>query len=162
MTLVLECSGLREYPWWVVASNPNFSILGLVSLGIIYCLFLTFPPSAPRLRRSAPASHAPPEPRGGGESLEIKGLDGSTFEFQVGDDATVEDVYKYISEKIGLKPGRKLLMISGCMMMNCSRPLLEQVEGREISFIVQRITLIDFAKSFLERHQTPDQRKSDC
>ncbi|CAL1167158.1 unnamed protein product [Cladocopium goreaui] len=101
-----------------------------------------------RLRRSASASHAlKTEPGGEGKSLEIKGLDGSTFELQVGD-ATVEEVYKNISEKIGLKPGRKLLLTSGCIMLDYSRPMLQQVQGGEISFIVQRISLNDFAKSF--------------
>ena len=87
-------------------------------------------------------------PSGEGKSLEIKGLDGSTFELQVGDDATVEDVYKYTSEKIGLEPGKKLLLTSGCTILDYSRPLLQQVEGGEISFIVQRISLNDFAKHF--------------
>ena len=80
--------------------------------------------------------------------MEIKGLDGSTFEFQVDDDATVEEVYKYILEKTGLKTGKKLLLTSGCTILDHSRPLLQQVQGGEISFIVQSITLNDFAKSF--------------
>ena len=80
--------------------------------------------------------------------MQITGLDGSTFELQVDNDATVEDMYKYISEKIGLKPGRKLLLISGCMFLDYSRLLLEQVQSGEISFIVQRISLNDFVKSF--------------
>ena len=57
---------------------------------------------------------------------------------QVYDDATVEDVYKYISEKIGLKPGRKLVLTSGCILLHHSRQLLQQAQGGEISFIVQR------------------------
>ncbi|CAL1168499.1 unnamed protein product, partial [Cladocopium goreaui] len=78
--------------------------------------------------RSAPASHAPHEPRGEGKYLEIKGLDGSTFQLEVVDDATIQDVYKNISEKIGLKPGTKLLLTSGCTIMDYSRPLLQQVQ----------------------------------
>ena len=74
-------------------------------------------------------------------------MDGSTFELQVGDDATVEDVYKYTSEKIALEPGRKLLLTSGCTILDYSKPLLQQVEGEEMSFIVQKISLNDFAKS---------------
>ena len=98
---------------------------------------------------AASASHAlKTEPGGEEKSLEIKGLDGFTFELQVGDDATVEEVYKNISEKIGLKPGRKLLLTSDCIMLDYSRPMLQQVQGGEISFIVQRISLNDFAKSF--------------
>ena len=49
---------------------------------------------------------------------------------QVEDDTTVEDVYKYISEKIGLKPGRKLLLTSGCRILDASRPLLPQVQTK--------------------------------
>ena len=75
-------------------------------------------------------------------------MDGSTFELQVDNDATVEDMYRYTSEKIGLKPGRKLLLTSGCTFLDYSKLLLEQVQGREISFIVQRISLNDFVTSF--------------
>ncbi|CAL1172667.1 unnamed protein product [Cladocopium goreaui] len=98
--------------------------------------------------RRSPSTSTAPEASGEGKSLEIKGLDGSTFELQVCDDATVEDVYKYTSAKIGLESGRKLLMTSGCIMLDYSRPLLQQVQGGEISFIVQRISLNDFAKHF--------------
>ena len=138
----------------VAASNPCFFPSGLVSRGMSDFLVLTFPSSAPRPRISPSASYAPPEPRGEGKSLEIKGLDGSTFELQVGDDATVEDVYKYTSEKIGLKPGKKLLLTSGCTILDYSRPLLQQAEGVEISFVVQQISLKDFAKIFWNAMRT--------
>jgi hypothetical protein len=47
------------------------------------------------------------------------------------DDATVEYVYKYISENIGLKPGRKLLLTSGCNILEDSKTLLPQVQNEE-------------------------------
>ena len=39
------------------------------------------------------------------------------FYFHVYGDEAVEDVYKYISEKISLKPGRKLRLTSGCCIL---------------------------------------------
>ena len=81
-------------------------------------------------------------------SLSIKGLDGQNFQLQIDDDATVEDVYTYISEKIGLKPGRKLLLTSGCTILEASKPLLPQVQNEEISFVIQRMHFCEVVKSF--------------
>ena len=123
--LVPECSGFREYPWWVLARKPNISIwnwiqtisrVGSRKQSLFFpsgfditwhCLLslLDLSPISPHLypprpRQSSPAPHAPPEPRGEGKSLEIKGLDGSTIELQVGDDATVEDAWTSKRPKI--------------------------------------------------------------
>ena len=52
------------------------------------------------LRQRVAETCAPAEPRVELNSLSIKGLDGQTFQLQADDDATVEHVYKYVSEKI--------------------------------------------------------------
>jgi len=90
------------------------------------------------------------EPRVEVNSLSIKmhqGI-GWTNLSAADDDATVEYVYKYISENIGLKPGRKLLLTSGCNILEDSKTLLPQVQNEEISFVIQRMHFCEVVKSF--------------
>eukprot|EP00435_Cladocopium_sp_Y103_P005001 s670_g1.t1 len=98
-------------------------------------------------RRTAFASNVPPEPKEEGKSLVITHLDGSTFKLQVGDDTTVQDVYKGVSEEISLKPGQKLQLFSEHTMLDYSRPLLQQVHGLNISSIIRTFSLNEFATS---------------
>ena len=70
------------------------------------------------------------------------------FQLQFDDDASVEDVYQYTTWKIGLKPGRKLLLTSGCKLLDASRGLLQQVQGGKVSFVVQKINAHEAAQTF--------------
>ena len=73
-------------------------------------------------------------------SLNIQGLDGSTFQLPIGDATSVADVSRQIAEKIQTNPSSTLVLTSGGSVLNESQPLLEQVASREVSFVVKRIS----------------------
>ena len=106
------------------------------------------------LRLVAQEKHARANADGSGaNSLKIQGLDGSTFQLQVGDAATVADVSKQISEKMEMKPSSTLVLTSGGNILNDSQPLLQQVESGEISFVVKQISPYQAVKSFYQAAQ---------
>ncbi|CAE6917086.1 unnamed protein product [Symbiodinium sp. CCMP2456] len=81
-------------------------------------------------------------------SLHIQGLDGSTFQLPVDDATTVADVSKQIAEMIEMKPSSTLVLTSGGSVLNESLPVLEQVESREVSFVVKQISPYQAVRSF--------------
>lgn len=80
--------------------------------------------------------------------MTIQGLAGSAFELRVDDAATVEGVSKRIAERLDMKPGSMLVLTSGGHVLVESQPLLKQVHGKEISFVLTPVNLLQAAKSF--------------
>ena len=54
---------------------------------------------------------------------------------------TVEDLHKSIAGRIGLRLGGMLVLAAGGNTLDDSKPLLEQVQGDVITYVVQQVAL---------------------
>ncbi|CAK9085089.1 unnamed protein product [Durusdinium trenchii] len=86
---------------------------------------------------------------GDGRPLNVHGIDGSTFQLLAVDGTTVDDLYRIIRESAGMKPGSRLVLTSGGKVLDASKPLLQQVDGDEIMFVVRQIAAGEAAVSLL-------------
>ncbi|CAK9028910.1 unnamed protein product [Durusdinium trenchii] len=106
----------------------------------------------PRAKARVATSLAAEKPSVSGESgrrLIIHGVDGSTFHLPVDDAATVDDLSKTITAKCGAKPGHRLVLTSGGNVLDDSKPLLKQLCGEEITYVMQRVSAGEAAVSLL-------------
>ena len=76
--------------------------------------------------------------------LKVCGLDGSEVQLPLEDNMTVEDLRKSIAGRIGLRPGGMLVLASGGNTLVDFKPLLEQVQGDVITYVVQQVALAKF------------------
>ncbi|CAK9078692.1 Probable serine/threonine-protein kinase fnkA (FNIP repeat-containing protein A), partial [Durusdinium trenchii] len=80
--------------------------------------------------------------------LSIHGLDGSMFHIAVEDATTVDDLSRIIAEKSGAtSSGRRLVLTSGGQVLNDSKPLLQQLNGEEVTFVVRKVSAGEAALS---------------
>ena len=57
---------------------------------------------------------------------------------------TVEDVHKSVAGRIGMRLGGTLALAAGGKTLDDSKPLLEQVQGDVITYVVQQVALAMF------------------
>ena len=88
-------------------------------------------------------------PASGGTRLNITGLDGSTFQVDVAESSGVLDVCQKIEGRIGLQPGRRLVLMSGGKVLSDSQLMREQVLGNEITYVVQQVGACQAALALL-------------
>ena len=69
----------------------------------------------------------------------VRGLDGSEVQLPFDDNMTVEDLHKRVAGRIGLRLGSMLVLVSGGNTLDDSKPLLEQVQGEVITYVVQQV-----------------------
>ena len=77
--------------------------------------------------------------------LTVCGLDGSEVQLPLEDNMTVEDLCKRVAGRIGLQLGGMLVLLAGGNCLDDSKPLLEQVQGDVITYVVQQVALGMFA-----------------
>ena len=73
--------------------------------------------------------------------LTVCGLDGSEVQIPLEDNMTVQDLRKSIAGRIGLRLGGMLVLTAGGNALDDSKPLLEQVQGDVITYVVQQVAL---------------------
>ena len=73
--------------------------------------------------------------------LTLCGLDGSEVQLPLEDNMTMEDVRKSVAGKIGLRLGGMLVLLSGGHGVDDSKPLLEQVQGDVLTYVIQQVAL---------------------
>ena len=73
--------------------------------------------------------------------LTVRGLDGSEVQLPLEDNMTVEDLRKSVAGRIGLRLGGMLVLLAGGHTLDDSKPLLEQVQGDVITYVVQQVAL---------------------
>ena len=76
-----------------------------------------------------------------GRQLTVSGLDGSEVQLPLEDNMTVEDLRQSVAGSIGLRPGGTLVLAAGGNALDDSKPLLEQLQGDVITFVVQQVIL---------------------
>ncbi|CAK9043412.1 Probable serine/threonine-protein kinase fnkA (FNIP repeat-containing protein A) [Durusdinium trenchii] len=76
----------------------------------------------------------------------ISGLDGTSFQLPVDETTTVGDLSKTITTRIGVKAGRTLVLSHGGEILgDSSKPLPQEVCGREISYVVRQVCALEAA-----------------
>ena len=73
--------------------------------------------------------------------LTVHGLDGSEVQLPLEDNMTVEDLRKSVAGRISLRLGGVLVLAAGGRTLDDSKPLLEQVQGDVITYVVQQVAL---------------------
>ena len=73
--------------------------------------------------------------------LTVCGLDGSEVQLPLEDNMTVEDLHKSVAGRIGMRLGGMLVLAAGGNTLDDSKPLLEQVQGNVITYVVQKVAL---------------------
>ena len=73
--------------------------------------------------------------------LTVRGLDGCEVQLPLDDNMTVEDLHKRVAGRIGLRLGGMPLLAAGGNTLDDSKPLLEQVQGDDIAYVVQQVAL---------------------
>ena len=76
-----------------------------------------------------------------GRHLTVCGLDGSEVQLPLEDSMTVEDLRKSVAGRIGLPLGGMLGLVAGGSGLDDSKPLLAQVQGGVITYVVQPVAL---------------------
>ena len=76
--------------------------------------------------------------------LTVCGLDGSAVQLPLEDNMTVEDLRKSAAGRISLRLGGMLVLAAGGNTLDDSKPLLEQVQGDVITYVVQQVALVMF------------------
>ena len=76
--------------------------------------------------------------------LAVCGLDGSELQVPLDDNMTVEDLRKSVARRIGLRTGGIFVLAAGDNALDDSKPLLEQVHGNVITYVVQQVALAIF------------------
>ena len=79
-----------------------------------------------------------------GRQLTVCGLDGSEVHLAFEDSMTVEDLRKSVTGRVGLRPGGMLLLAAGGNALDDSKPLLGQVQGDVVTYVVQQVALVIF------------------
>ena len=77
-----------------------------------------------------------------GRQLTVCGLGGSEVQLPLEDNMTVEDLRKSIAGRIGLRLGGVLALAAGGNALDDSKPLLEQVQGNVITYVVQQVAFV--------------------
>ena len=73
--------------------------------------------------------------------LTVCGLGGSDVQIPLEDNMTVEDLRKRVAGRIGLGLGGVVVLAAGGNALDDSKPLLEQVQGKVITHVVQQVAL---------------------
>ena len=76
--------------------------------------------------------------------LMVRGLDGSEVQLPLDDNMTVEHLRKSVAGSIGLRLGGMLVLLAGGITLGDSQPLLEQLQGDVITYVVQQVALVMF------------------
>ena len=76
--------------------------------------------------------------------LMICGLDGSEVQLPLEDNMTVEDLHQSVAGRIDMRLGDMLVLAAGSNTLDDSKPLLEQVQGDVITYVVQKVALAMF------------------
>ena len=76
--------------------------------------------------------------------LSVCGLGGSEVQLPLEDNMTVEGLHKSVAGRIGMRLGGMLVLATGGNTLDDSKPLLEQVQGDVITYVVQRVALAMF------------------
>ena len=76
-----------------------------------------------------------------GRQLTVYGLHGSEMQLPLEDNMTVEDLRKRVAGRVGLRLGGMLVLAAGGNTLDDSKPLLEQVQGDVITYVVQQVAL---------------------
>ena len=80
--------------------------------------------------------------------LVVRGLDGSELQVPLDDNMTMEDVRQSVAGRIGLRTGSMFILAAGANTLDDSKPLLEQVHGDVITYVVQQVALAMFIFAF--------------
>ena len=72
----------------------------------------------------------------------VCGLDGSEVRLPLEDNLTVEDLRKSVAGRVSLRLGGMLVLAAGGNTLDDSKPLLEQVQGDVITYVVQQVALV--------------------
>ena len=84
-------------------------------------------------------------PHSASRQLTVCGLDGSEVQLLLEDHMTLDDLHKSIAGKIGFRLGGMLVLAAGGNTLNDFKPLLKQVQGDVITYVVQQVALAMFA-----------------
>ena len=79
-----------------------------------------------------------------GRQLAVYGLDGSEISLPLEENMTLEDLRKSVEGKISLRLGGMLVLTAGGRALDDSKPLLEQVQGDVITYVVQQVACAMF------------------
>ena len=78
------------------------------------------------------------------QQLTVCGLDGLEVQLPLEDNMSVEDLHKSVAGRIGMRLGGMLVLATGGKTLDDSKPLLEQVQGDVITYVVQKVALAMF------------------
>ena len=85
--------------------------------------------------------------------LTVCGLDGSEVQLPLEDTMTVDDLRKSVARRIGLRLGGMLVLLAGGKTLDDSKPLVEQVQGDVITYVVQQVALGMFVNKYKYRYK---------